>query len=65
MKIRFLSNYDIAKNLLNIIEGADQYNSKKLVQTVQNRVVSSIPNLSKNSNNCDTFVKQSEKGIHK
>lgn len=65
MKIRFLSNYDIAKNLLNIINGADYSNSKRTAQAVQKSMVASVPNMSKNISNSDTFVKQANKEIHK
>lgn len=65
MKIRFLSNYDIAKNLLNIINSADYLNSKKSVQVMQSGMASSVPNMSKNISNSDTFVKQANKEINK
>ena len=65
MNIRILSNYDIAKNLLNIINNAEHLKNPKPVQGLKSSVVSDVSNLSKNVNSCDAFVKQSEKEIHK
>ncbi len=65
MKIRILSNYDIAKNLLNIINNAENLKNPKPLQGLRCSIASDVSNLSKNANSCDTFIKQSEKEIHK
>ena len=57
MKIRLMSNYDIAKNLINIINQSALYanKSKNKISVVSQKVI----------NNSDVFVKNSEKGISK
>lgn len=57
MKIRIMSNYDIAKNLINIINKSAEYScgTKNKVSAVSQKVV----------NNSDVFVKNSKKGISK
>lgn len=57
MKIRLMSNYDIAKNLINIINQSAVYanKSKNKISVVSQKVI----------NNSDVFVKNSEKGISK
>lgn len=57
MKIRIMSNYDIAKNLINIINQSAEYanKGKNKVSAVSQKVL----------NNSDVFVKNSKKGISK
>ena len=57
MKIRIMSNYDIAKNLINIINNYAEYacRNKNNASAVAQKVL----------NNSDVFVKNSEKGIRK
>lgn len=59
MKIKFLSNYDKAKNLLKII--SDASNNSRNSSKVLNRVNTNIPAYKKNSTTFDTFVSSKEK----
>ena len=56
MKIRFLSNYDIAKNLINII-----LDSAKFSQQKAEKQISHINNAANKTPVADTFVKTAEK----
>ena len=53
MKIRLMSNYDIAKNLINIINQSAEYanKSRNKISGVSQKVL----------NNRDVFIKNSEK----
>ncbi len=53
MKIRLMSNYDIAKNLINIINQSAEYanKGKNKISAVSQQVL----------NNSDVFIKSSEK----
>lgn len=53
MKFKIMSNYDVAKNLFNIINQSAEYASKN-----KNKVVSTSQKI---VNNSDVFVKSSEK----
>ena len=53
MKIRLMSNYDIAKNLINIINQSAEYanKGKNKISAISQQVL----------NNSDVFIKSSEK----
>lgn len=59
MKIKFLSTYDKAKNLMHIINQAVERN--KQAETIINKANMNVPAYKKNTLKCDTFVSGSEK----
>lgn len=62
MKIKILSKYDVAKNLLNIINNTKTYN-KNTSETALHIANTDIPQYKKQNLQTDTFRKQSKKEV--
>ncbi len=63
MKIRMMSTYDVAKNLLEIIKSAPVESSKGKFDVAKKIATTEIPMYQKAVKAVDTFVKQSEKDV--
>ena len=62
MKIKILSKYDVAKNLLNIINNAQTYNKNTSPKALQ-IASTNIPQCKKTNLQTDTFIKQTKKEV--